>query len=278
MYSTKGCWRFIIVRLEKNGNYKIEDIIFQKKIIHLIINGETIKISATTYSHFYLYKGRILSQNELDEIIDYQNRASLRDYAFTLLSKRMYSKKQLETKLIAKKAKKEEIEELISYLEEQRYINDEEYANDLFDAYEKKNFGKNKIIEKMKENGVPEVIINKMDFVNEKEKMIYVSKKFILSHKEYNYMQLKNGLYRYLLNDGFEFDDVNQLIDILLEDYVVDENELLEKSMRKYISLHKLDINVYEDKEKIIAYMLRKGYKYENINNVLRRLNDEVYK
>lgn len=273
----KGCWRYISVRLEKNGNYIIEDMIFQKGIIYLIINGEKIKISATTYSHFYLYKGRNLSQEEFDEILDYQNKAKLRDYVFNLLSKRMYSKKQIEEKLINKKAKKEDIKELILYLEEQKYINDEEFVKEVYEIYENKKFGKNKIIDKLKESGIAKELIDQLVFDNEKNKLLDVGKKYMLSHSAYNSVKMKSGLFRHLLNNGFEFDDIVSSLDILLEDYDVDEDELLYKTTQKYLLLHRLDIKVLEDKEKIVAYLLRKGYKYENINKVLRRLNDEVY-
>lgn len=265
------------MRSEKNGNVVIEDIKFVKKGVILIVDSKEIKISTSTYSHFYLYKDKKISQKELDEILEYQEKSKLIDYSFSLLSKGMYSQKQIEDKLKKKKAKKEIIDEIIDILKDKKYIDDNAFVNESIEIYERKNFGKNKIISKLKENGIKEELLDDIDFKTEKEKIMAQGQKFISMHSTYSKVNMKASLYRYLQSNGFIHEDINSCIDKLMDLYNANEYDNLLKTLKKYVSLHHFELNDFEDREKVISYLLRKGYRRDDIINVLRRQDNEVY-
>ena len=265
------------MHLEKNGNYVIDDIKFQKNKIILILDGEKISISEATYSHFYLYKGRKISQEELTEISEYQNKTKLYDYSFKLVSNGNYFEKQIRDKLKKKKASNEQINEIIVYLSQKGYIDDKKTLLEAFEIYERKNYGKNKIIDHLLKDGVSKMMIESLPFDNEIKKAEAISDKYILMHKDYNFVQMKRGLYNHLLANGFNYDDIERVINNKMKNFDVDEDELLLKAAKKYVLLHHLILNDEVHREKVVSYLLRKGYRYEDIKEVIRRLENEIY-
>ncbi len=110
-----------------------------------------------------------------------------------------------------------------------------------------------------------------MQFHREMDKASIQAKKYSLHHKELNVLQLKNGLYQFLLRNGFEMYIVNRIIEREIESYSIDEKELLKKAKEKYITSHRLNLNNQIDYQKALGYLIRKGYKYEDVIEVLRR-------
>lgn len=259
------------MQLERNGNYLIEDIKFLKKYIVLVIDGEGTKISESTYSHFYLYKGRNLSQEELDEILEYERKAKIKEYMFSLVTRGLYSEKQIKNKLIKKKIAKKDTDELIKEFKEKGYINDDLFLNEKIEILERKKYGKNKIISALIEDGINKEKILQYDFPFEREKALKVLEKYMLSHKDYNLNQMKQGAYNHLLSHGFENDDASFVLNKKMANYDVDESKLIKKAFEKYVLLHHLDLNDVKDKEKVVSYLMRKGYHYDDISVVIRR-------
>lgn len=264
------------MQLEKNGKYIIKEIKFKKNSIVLVVNDETYKISNSTYSHFYLYKDKKLSKDELNEILKYEEEAKIKDYLFKLVSSSLYSKKQIEEKLNKKKVNKKTKEKLIDELILKGYLDDKNFAYEKFEILERKNFGKNKIIKTLLNDGIDKKIIDELDFDNEENKARINLNKYILMHKNSSYNSLKKKAYDFLLTSGFS----NELSLSLIEEMILkdDEEEIktLESVLSKYILLHRINLNDDLDKQKVISYLLRKGYKYDQINEVLRRKQDEI--
>lgn len=148
------------MHLEKDGNLVIDDVLTLSNQFILKINELDYKISPITYSHFYLYRGRKLSQKELDEILIFDRRSKVREYLITLLSKQSYSEHQLQVKLKKKKVSILDRKAIINDLKSLGYINDKNYCDDKFELLERKHFGKNKIIKVLLDDGISNELIN----------------------------------------------------------------------------------------------------------------------
>ncbi len=98
---------------------------FQKHRNKLIFDdGSQIFVTKEMIQKFTLQGKEILSEEEYEELIRYRIRLS----AYTWLSKRDYSAKELEMKLSRYCSQKQWILDLIEDLQEQEYLDDYHYA------------------------------------------------------------------------------------------------------------------------------------------------------
>lgn len=280
MLFMKICWRCINVQSEKDGRY-IEKVKFNKSHITIIFsNGENLKVSESTYSHFYLYKEKKLSDDEYQEIINYENLNKAREYVLNLVSKGSYTEKDIYERLIIKKSlPKEDASKIVSYLKEHNLINDNDYIYEYVDLLNLRSYGKNKIIQKCYEEGFNKELIDKLSFDDEleKEKAEVQLRKYIVA-KNKNYQKLKENAYSFLINQGFDFEICSSTTKIIDEEYDFSkEKELLKKELKKYLISHSIDLNDFEQKSKLINSFIRKGYRYEDIKKEIRGVEDEIY-
>lgn len=280
MLFMKICWRCINVQSEKDGRY-IEKVKFNKSHITIIFsNGESLKVSESTYSHFYLYKEKKLSDDEYQEIVNYENLNKAREYVLNLVSKGSYTEKDIYERLIIKKSlPKEDASKIVSYLKERNLINDNDYIYEYVDLLNLRSYGKNKIIQKCYEEGFNKELIDKLSFDDEleKEKAEVQLRKYIVA-KNKNYQKLKENAYSFLINQGFDFEICSSTIKIIDEEYDFSkEKELLKKELKKYLISHSIDLDDFEQKSKLINSFIRKGYRYEDIKKEIRGVEDEIY-
>lgn len=267
------------MQLEKDGKV-IEKVKFNKSnILITFLDGDILKLSESTFTHFYLYKEKILSLEEYKEIIDYENLNKAREYALNLFSKGSYTEKEIYERLsLKKKLSSKDCNVIINYLKEHGFINDKAYIEDYVELLNLKNYGKNKIIQKCYEEGFKKELIDKIVFDEEDEKLKAETqlRKYIAS-KTKNYQKLKENGYAFLINQGFDFEICSSTIKIIDEEYDFSlEKELLHKEIKKYLLSHKINLNDYKEKSKLISGFIRKGYKYEDIKEEIRGVEDEI--
>ncbi|MDD6302197.1 MAG: RecX family transcriptional regulator [Bacillales bacterium] len=269
------------MHLEKTGKV-IRLIKFNKSSIVICFdNDEKIKISESTFSHFYLYKGKLLDNNEIKNILDYESLVNARTYAINLLSKSLYSEKKIKDKLlIKKKLKNEDINVILADLKRLNLIDDNEYLNSFLELNEAKNYGKLRIIKGLRDDGIDEKLINQIIFDddNEFDKAKIILSKYIKCNPTKNYQKLCQSGYTHLLQYGFTSDISSRVIELIKDEYDFDKEDiLLDKEIRKYLNKPSFNINDYEQKRKIINSLFRKGFNYDKIEKKIRRiLEDEV--
>lgn len=257
----------------------IKQIKFNKSSINIIFTSEeTMSISESTFTHFYLYKDKVLSEDELLEIKQYDDLNKSRNYVINLLSKGLYTEKDIYNRLTTKKhLSKKDAHEVIEYLKENHFIDDEKYINIFVEELNYKNYGKNKIVQKCYDAGFKEELICKLVFDQEEEKLKAEAqlKKYI-KNKEYNYQKLKDNSYSFLLNQGFDLEICSSVVKIIDEEFDFSlEKDILKKDFEKYLHKNKVDLNDYEDKRKVVAYLLRKGYRYEDVKKIVKGVDED---
>lgn len=141
--------------------------------------------------------------------------------AYRFLSYRPRSKKEIESKLRKKKISDKTIKNTIVFLEENNYINDENFAlNWIKYRLENRPRGRKFLDYELREKGIPSDLIKEsLDKVyanefNEYEVAAKLLEKKIasLKNKKMEYHIFKGKLYNYLQRKGFSYDLIEKVI------------------------------------------------------------------
>ncbi|MCR5078405.1 MAG: RecX family transcriptional regulator [Bacilli bacterium] len=261
---------------EKNiGDITVVSVKEKKKSVSISFsNGEKVSLSPDAYVEFLLYVGKKIEPEEMKKILKYAEEDDYYVYALRLLSKDMYTSYVLRGKLIGKGAEPIVAKRVVARLINDGLINDEEYARIYVeDIAEFRLYGKNKTIARLKEKGIGEEVLSKFDFPDEEEEeratrcCLALNKKYA----KYPYEKKKERAYEYLLGRGYDHTLAKKVIEECIEETPEElERELLEKDF--YLARHKyykID-DLYKRKQKILAHLLRKGYHYDDINELIQ--------
>ena len=263
------------MQLEKAGK-EISNIEFKKNKVIISFKDETkLELNPETFTHFYLYEGKKLDKDEILKIKEVDDSMVYFSYCLSLLAKKLYSQKEIEEKLKNKKCPYPVIKNLIQKLKDLGYINDQKYLQILFEEYQDKNYGKKKIIQKLKMKGLDETTVGNLYFDEEKEieKATLSLDKYVNSHANKSFNKLKNDSFAYLLNEGFESSIIAKVM-LNLEDYqnYEDDVDILLKSLDKYVIMHQVDLNNPLQKEKIIKRYSSKGFAFKDIETCIKEI------
>lgn len=202
-------------------------------------NGDNI----TLYEDIILNNNLLLSKNidNLDKLLECNKEYEAYDKSLSYISKRMRSKKEISTYL-GKLYDKELIDRVIDKLVKNGLINDSDYVKAYYmDKFNLSNDGPNKIIDNLKKLGIKEDIINSNITVDNKliyDKLNHLIDKKIKTTKGYSGNILKQRLISYFINQGYDIDMINEIINTKnltnIEDGIKEYNKLLNKYKNKY--------------------------------------------
>lgn len=268
---------------EKNIGDVIKEIKLRKKkkgVYVIFESGEKIALSESSYSDFRLYEGKEVSVSEMEKLLAFVDEDQYYSYALRLLGKEIYTSYGIFGKLLHKGANVDLARSIVKRLKEDGLIDDEEfaavYANDIADF---RLYGKNKTIAKLKEKGIPNEIIAKLSFPDEKEydrACRYVetlNKKLSKTPSS----RKKAKALASLIARGYEREIATEALEATLAST---PKNVEEESLKKDFFIAKNKFLKFEDlyirKQKIFAYLARKGYKYEDIKRVIEEEYNEA--
>lgn len=256
---------------------KILSIHVGKKKVLLRFDDEIVSLSLNAYLQFHLYENKILNENEFNQIKKINEIDKYIEYAKTAISRSYMSEKCLVDKLTKKSIDNDNIAYIIAYLKENHYLNDEQYGNDLLDYLESKNFGKNKIVDILYKKGLKTSFIKNIDFSDENE--IKKAKNLIpsleLKYSKYNYKNKINHIELALLRNGFDT-GIIPLVKLNIKN--IDDEDEINKLKIDYLKAIKKYSKKYEKNElnnKVVKYLLAKGYSYKNIIYIKEKIENE---
>jgi len=142
-----------------------------------------------------------------------------RDYAFFLLKFRLRSVNELAGRLKLKKIPEDTIKEVISFLKEKRFIDDNIFARAWIDSRLKRPLGLRRIKQELRQKGVAKEIIEaqtaKVKDYSEVTTVLDLAKKRLNRLKGIDRLSAKRRVYAYLVRRGFSpevvIDTLNQL-------------------------------------------------------------------
>ncbi|MBK9333351.1 MAG: RecX family transcriptional regulator [Ignavibacteria bacterium] len=171
-----------------------------------------------TVVKFGLRSGDEISEKEFEKIREYDEFNYAKTSAYKFLSYRQRSKKEMVTKLKQKKLSEIAINKVIKLLEEQKYLNDENFADNFVkEKIRNKKVGKRTLIGKLLEKGISKEISESIisDNYPAEEEFAVAEKvlaKFVRSGKFKNDYDKKSKCFRHLISKGFDTDTANILL------------------------------------------------------------------
>ena len=263
----------------KEGNGKlIRKIKINKKGIAIIFSdGQRIDVSEEAYTSNYLYVGKTLKKSEIDKLNRITSVKKLSEYALSLLSKKHYTEWAMREKLYAKGGEKDDVDYVIKKLKELDLINDREYIEDYLGYAEEKNIGKNKIKQELLKRGIFQEEIDRIRFNSnlEKKKAISLIPTLEKKYEKYSYQQKKQHIYNALISKGFDVEVAKEALNHISSKNEKDEKNKLKTDYKKCLERFSRKYSGQELKEKVMRYLLSKGYRYNDVNQLLGGMDND---
>jgi len=180
-------------------------------------NDERISITDDLIFKFKLSSGKDLSEEDIIKLKAEADRAFTREKALELLSMREHGSGELRTKLLQKGYDKNIIPEVINYLKDKNYLNDERFA-ELYsqELIQRKQLGPMKVKEKLFQRGIASQVINSILLNYDRDIQIencyfHFTKKF-KAKTTFDTREEKAKAIRYLQGKGFAWDVISEVV------------------------------------------------------------------
>lgn len=253
---------------------KIKKIKILKNKVVISFENEKLELDKEVYPNFYLYEGKDIDKKEYNKIKEFNNVSTYLRYAMKIRSKSIYTEYQVREKLYNKGASKPEVDKVISIMKGYDLIDDKAFVEDYVEYYNSLNYGKNKIINKLKDKGIFDEKLSKINFPLsiERRKAKALLPKLEKKYDKYSFSQKKQHIYNSYISNGFDNSIASEMIGLIKEP-TNNKKEIkkLEKDYEKaYIRLSR-KYTKKELKQKILQSLLQKGYKMNDVISVLER-------
>ena len=256
--------------LNENGNVIKRVKIGKKKVVIIFDDESKLEISPNTYTEYNLYSNKKLSDKQIKEIKKRDSFDAHLQYALGVVSKKDISEKALREKLLKRKVKDTDIKEIIKTLRRYNLLNEDDIVKDYLTYANYKLYGENRIRDELYKKGISKENIDKLVF-DEKNEIRKASELLKKSERKYNsssFEDKKKHLYDLLLRQGFSSDIASSLINNIKGYDKKNELNNLKTEYKKTESKYKIKYQGRELDDKVINYLLRKGYKYQDIINI----------
>ncbi len=187
---------------------------------NLAVDGKfKLGIDETVVLDYHLKEGEEISEKDFQTIEKLESNNKARDRALRLLGNRIHSRKELTLKLKQKGFKPAQIEGTLKYLEEQGYLDDEEFAVQLVKTRKERNpkgsvFVRRELLQKgVDEDIVEKVIAEHYPLCDEIEIARRVVAKKIKGFRNLSFWEKQNKLKQFLSGRGFQFEVIEEVLD-----------------------------------------------------------------
>ena len=152
------------------------------------------------------------------------------------------------------------------------YLDDLKYASKYLDYCFRSNKGpiycKSKFIEKGIDNKIIDEVISHYTFEMQKEGITNIINKELKVNEKIPAMAIKRRLISKLIRNGFNSEMIYEIINTITIEDNSDDN-LKKDYTKQLVKLANKEISDYEKKQRIIAYLLNKGYEYKKISEIV---------
>jgi regulatory protein len=247
---------------------KIDFIEKRKTGFEVHIDDEVLMIEPDLKIKYHLNLGMEIDLNTFHQLID-ENEFSTYYRMCVLKLKKMQTRYELKIMMETKGAKQKIIKQVLSKLEDKKYIDDEEYTK-IYIQMKSSSKGPKMLDYELRKKGVsPDLISKHLSVIDEQEAISHLLKKKMTSLKSKSKQQKILSLKSYLVSKGFDlstierellnvsFDEDQEIIN-LIKDY--------QKLLYKYQHL-----DDYQKNQEIYKRLYQKGYSSSNIKKIMNQ-------
>jgi len=139
-------------------------------------------------------------------------------YAFLLLKYRVRSKKETITRLDRKGYAPETIQQVIEYLQEHKYLDDDNFTYTFIEYAIAKGWGPRKVDYELKKFGIAEALrqeaLKKASYQEELRRLVERKLSYYSSHnKKINFVQIRQKVVRSLMSRGFSYQEITAMLE-----------------------------------------------------------------
>lgn len=250
----------------------IKDLISKKKIKVFLSSGEVLEISENVFTNYNLYINKVLSPSIIKKIKKENDLDTHLNYAIKLATSSIISTKEIKNRLSKRGLNEKDIKYILDYLDKYSLVDELSNIKDKVSYYDYRYYGKNKIIDELYKAGYLKKYIDLVDFSSKKE-LNKANALIMMLNKKYKslpYLSKKNKAKAYLYQKGFDDEIISESIKKIEKEDKKSVNEKLKKDYLNIKEKYKKKYNKNELEEKIIGYLIRKGYHYEDIKKIVR--------
>ena len=239
----------------------------EKKVVLVFDDGDKLEINPNVYTEYNFFPGKLLSKKDIKDIKSRNEIEQYISYSTKLLSSKSYSKHELKEKLLKKGANEAQIEEVISLLIKYQLLDEKVLIKEYLEYADYRHFGYNRIKEELYHKGVSSIYIDNIKYDESRE---LKHAKALLGNLEkkydiYNYGLKKKHIYESLVRLGYSYDVANMTLEYMSPINEKKELELLKLDYKKAKAKYEKKYGPYETIEKTKAYLLQRGYRYNDI-------------
>lgn len=274
---------------QKYYTYKVKSIYEIKdsmnEVIFLFDESEIIlELSDKIIKSYELEVGKEISKETFDILKDHEQVTRAYNKALKFLTVKDYTYNQMKKKLMdSGNYDDAQLDTTLELLQNKNLINDEEYTVNYLKRCTRLGLGLNKAIYNLRNYGVSDEIIDQCLEKNSFDDEYLAATKIIDTYYNRNigfsYKAMLKKIRDKLYIKGF----TNEAIEKALSDYDFEfdyekEHNALEKEFIKQKKKYSKKYDTNQLKEKIINNLLRKGYNYEDIKEIMNKegaLEDE---
>ena len=252
----------------KTGDITLKNIKVLKNKVRLSFSDDTkLEISYDTYTDKSYYVGKEFSEKEIKDL---KNKTSLEkelQYAIKRVTSSATSINELKDKLSERGVSQKDIKYILSYLEKYNLIDEKYNLNEKVEYYNYQKLGKDRIIDELYKKGFNKEDIDKIKFPykEEFEKAKYHVEILNKKYKSLTYRIKKEKIKAYLYQKGFDSEVINDATTKVEKEDIKSVKSKLKEDYNKALISYKRKYKKEELKQKLIEYLLRKGYHYEDI-------------
>ena len=260
----------------KNG---INEVVFLYDESEIIV-----EVSDKLIKNYQLKPGVVIDKEVFDAIKDFEQVSRAYHKALKLLTIKDYTYKQMKKKLMDSGAYDDtQLDATLSLLQEKNLINDEAFTTNYLNRCLRLGIGINKAVYNLRNYGVDSEVIDKclaeLDNDSEYNEATALIDTIYNRNNNFSYKAMLKKIRDKLFMKGFTSETIERALNDYDFEYDINkEQEALRKEFEK--QKHKFQ-KKYKDsqlKEKIIDTLLRKGYNYEHIKELINEegaLDDE---
>ena len=261
------------IKTDKEIKYEIKKIKATEDYVMIFMEDEKIMISLEDY-----FKYGVKDLKGLDEELYEQFKQSeklLKAYRGCLrkISTKDHTVKQIREYLYRYELNKPDIDSLIKRLKEYGFLDDEKYCTGKINYYQNSLYSLKQIRMKLLKDGISEELIDRhLSSENEYDKALKLAQKYS-KDKNKSLKALKQNILVKLTGNGFSYENARKAVDSL---DISNENELelLSKEYFKALKKYEKKYEDYDLRNHIYAYLLNKGFKSDDIRQVMEEEND----